>query len=138
MRHDNGPPPAEIAPRTYDELIGRRKAGTPNKVTAACQGAVAATGKTPLDVMLDNMRWADKGAAELLTMLTEKGAKLPDGFILVRELMRLRELAQRCARDAAPYVHPRLSPVEQGADEDKPINSVVRIEFVRAKDGRPA
>ena len=42
--------------------------------------------KTPLDVMLDNMRWADKGAADLLSMLTEKGAKLPDGFILAREL----------------------------------------------------
>src|SRR5260370_14023095 len=32
-------------------------------VTAARQAAVAATGKTPLDVMLANMRWADKGAA---------------------------------------------------------------------------
>jgi len=97
-----------------------------------------ATGKTPLDVMLDNMRWADKGAADLLSMLTEKGARLPDGFIHARELMRLREVAQRCARDAPPYVHPRLSPVQHSGDETKPINSVVRVEFVRAKDGRPA
>jgi hypothetical protein len=64
--------------------------------------------------------------------------RVSDGFILARELMRLREIAQNCARDAAPYVHPRLSPVQRGTDEDKQINSVVRVEFVRAKDGRPA
>jgi hypothetical protein len=29
------------------------------------QAAVAAAGRVPLDVMLENMRWADKEAAEL-------------------------------------------------------------------------
>ena len=41
----------------YRENAGRKQ-GTPNKATAARQAEVAASGITPLEVMLDNMRVA--------------------------------------------------------------------------------
>jgi len=58
-----------------------RKAGVPNKASIARQAAIAASGLTPLDYMLKQMR----------------NAKLPPD-------MRLD-----AARSAAPYVHPKLA-----------------------------
>jgi hypothetical protein len=52
--------------------------------------------------------------------------------------MEWRQIAQECAKDAAPYVHPKLSSVEHGGNEAKPRQMKMIIEFVRAKDGRPA
>jgi hypothetical protein len=42
------------------------------------------------------------------------------------------------AMAAAPYIHPRLASVEHGGNQSKPAQMVMRVEFVRAKDGRPA
>ena len=69
-----------------------RKKGVPNKKTAAMIAAVEASGLTPLEVMLQNMRGA-----------------LAQGN---------SEFAQSCARDAAPYIHSRLSAMEVKADVD--------------------
>ena len=75
-----------------------RKPGIPsqktiNRLKIAEQGAAA--GITPLEVMLNNMRRLyDEGRAEAWTQ------------------------ACRIAADAAPYVHPRLSAIEQKATID--------------------
>jgi len=76
---------------------GRRK-GTPNKRTEASRALVAratAEGISPLDVMLGAMREAwekgDKGGAAIF------------------------------ARDAAPYMHPKLSAVQHSGDNDNPV-----------------
>ena len=75
-----------------------RKPGIPsqktiNRLKIAEQGAAA--GITPLEVMLNNMRRLyDEGTAEAWTQ------------------------ACRIAADAAPYVHPRLSVIEQKATID--------------------
>ena len=61
-----------------------RKKGVPNKATQKRQEEVAATGKVPLDYMLEVMRDANADEAR-------------------RDEM---------AKAAAPYVHPRLSAVE--------------------------
>lgn len=60
-----------------------RKKGTPNKRTTELVAKVEATGKTPLEVILEDMR-----------------AKYDGGDL---------EGAANRARDAAPYVHARLS-----------------------------
>jgi hypothetical protein len=65
-----------------------RKAGTPNKASDARQARIAAEGKTPLDFMLEVMRDETKEFSQRLDM----------------------------AKAAAPYVHPRLSSVEQKLD----------------------
>ena len=115
-----------------------RKKGVPNKVTAARQAEVAASGKTPLEVMLSNMRFADEQAATLLQRLIKLETPEPDGFNLFREVSRLRQVSQDCAKDAAPYIHPRLASVEHGGNQAKPAQMVMRVEFVRALNGKPA
>lgn len=64
-----------------------RKPGVPNKVTAERQAEIAASGKTPLDYLLDVMRDENREASERLD----------------------------AAKAAAPYVHPKLSSVEMNA-----------------------
>jgi hypothetical protein len=71
-----------------------RKKGVPNKRTAETIAKVEASGVTPLEVMLKNMRKRmPRGASP-----SEKAAHL--AFV------------QQAARDAAPYVHARLSSVQ--------------------------
>ena len=63
---------------------GGRKKGIPNKATAAKAQAIAASGKTPLDYLLEVMR--------------DELAALPDRI--------------DAAKAAAPYVHPKLASIE--------------------------
>lgn len=71
-----------------------RKKGVPNKRSAETAAAAAASGITPLEFMLKNMRKrAPRGATP-----AEKAAHI--AFV------------QQAARDAAPYVHARLSAVQ--------------------------
>jgi hypothetical protein len=87
-----------------------RKKGVPNKITAEVQAAVAMTGETPRDYMLRVMR-----------------DPRPD-------YGRRDEMAKA----VAPYIHPKLSAIEHGSDDKKPVQVRMTIQFVRAKDGRPA
>ena len=118
---------------------GRRK-GTPNKATAERQAAVAATGCTPLDVMLDNMRWADQEAARLLAKVLSPGAPTgSEALETIRAVLQLKERACEWARDAAPYVHPRLAAVAHrytNAD-GTPIAPKVTVVIERADRSAP-
>jgi hypothetical protein len=84
-----------------------RKAGSPNKKTAELQAAVAQSGLTPLEYMLQVMRNDSNEPRERLN----------------------------AAVSAAPYVHAKLSSIEmqvQG-DEDNPIRTITRLEIVALK-----
>lgn len=70
--------------------IGGRQKGTPNKVTAAKQAEIAASGLTPLEFMLNVMR--------------DESAEQP---------IRLD-----AAKAAAPYVHPKLSNIDARIEGD--------------------
>jgi hypothetical protein len=103
------------APKT-----GGRKKGSLNKATAIAGKAraeiierAAKEGLTPLEVMLDNMKFAREAAAMLLTKLMANPETTVDQY---KELMALRRVAQECARDAAPFVHPKLSSVDVKGD----------------------
>jgi hypothetical protein len=87
--------------------------------------------------MLSNMRFADEQAATLLERLIKLDTPAPEGFDLFEELLRLQQVSQDYAKDAAPYVHPRLAPIEHGGNDRRP-SQVVRVEFVRAINGRHA
>jgi hypothetical protein len=71
-----------------------RKKGVPNKRTAENAAKVAASGITPLEFMLKNMR-----------------KPYPRGATLAQKQAH-DSLRQQAARDAAPYVHARLSAVQ--------------------------
>jgi hypothetical protein len=100
-----------------------RKQGSPNKATAARQAEVAASGVTPLEVMLANMRFHHQQAEELIGFLS--AAESPEAKNqLLGEIVRHRQIAQRCAADAANYVHPKLASIQHGQDPDHPLKSV--------------
>lgn len=75
-----------------------RKAGAPNRATAARQKAVTESGLTPLDYMLSIMR--DE------KMTTESRFE--------------------AAKAAAPYVHPKLANVEHSGPNGGPIQTESR------------
>jgi hypothetical protein len=76
-----------------------RKKGSPNKATAAKAAQVAASGVTPLDLLLQIMR--DESA--------DLGMRLD------------------AAKAAAPYVHPKLHPVDgkTGGSEQRHVVQIV-------------
>lgn len=95
---------------------GRPK-GSLTKRTQAIALEAGERGITPLEVMLENMRFAHEKAEPLLMQII-KGKSLPEAFNLLGELLRYRSLAQEAAKDAAPYMHPRLASVEHAAKND--------------------
>jgi len=88
---------------------GRPK-GSPNKATAERQAAVAASGMTPLAIMVESARWAHAQATQLTEELAEAEPSLNTAELL-REILCFRELAVKWAHFAAPYIHPRLAAV---------------------------
>ena len=100
-----------------------RKQRLANKATAARQAEVAASGVTPLEVMLANMRLYHRQAEELLELLN--AAESPEAKIqILGEASRCRQMAQKCATDAANYVHPKFARIQHGEDPDNPLKSV--------------
>lgn len=102
-----------------------RKTGTANARTRAIADKVVAEGVTPLEVMLDNMRFYHRGADELIAKLLAHGiepsaqdpedaeagphADLIDG---IKQVLLLRQAAGEAAKDAAPFIHARLAPID--------------------------
>jgi hypothetical protein len=76
-----------------------RKPNVPNRASANRERAAAASGATPLDVMLKSMR--------LFLALADESANDKKQF---EHYIRA---AAAVAKDVAPYIHPRLSTVEQ-------------------------
>lgn len=100
---------------------GGRQKGTPNKKSQELIAMAAEAGATPIEVMLDNMRVAYESAkvAEgeipvLTPELLSADASASFKIILqaVQRVVGFRKIAQECARDAAPFLHPKLSAVE--------------------------
>jgi hypothetical protein len=97
---------------------GGRRVGSANKVPSPLRAktkkivADALEGLTPLEVMLDNMRFAHQAAEAILRRLIDGGATPPDGFTELAKLVEFRAIAQTSAKDAAPYCHSRLATTE--------------------------
>jgi hypothetical protein len=93
------------------ERRGGRHKGTPNRATGAREAAIAASGVTPLQFLIDQMR------DERLDLATRIDA----------------------AKSAAPYVHPRLSSVGVGGNADsQPVQvSIIRFADVPTEELPP-
>lgn len=92
-----------------------RKPGIPNKASQKRQEKIAATGITPLELMIEHMRelW---GTADQLAKKAQKLAKTADDNAkevgkLESKAGSLRAQAATVAKEAAPYVHPKLSSI---------------------------
>ena len=98
-----------------------RKVGSLTKRTQEVAERAIAEGKSPLEVMLDNMRHFQQvafDAEEVLAGLTAEeytGVEMtPENqfkklLAEVKKAAGLRVMAHECARDAAPYMHSRLN-----------------------------
>lgn len=104
-----------------------RPAGAITKRTRDIAERALATGMSPLDVMLDNMRHFQQVALDAEATLEgltaeEMSEAVPESaspeeqfkFLLaqVKKTVGLRQAAQDAARDAAPYIHPKLTAVD--------------------------
>lgn len=103
-----------------------RPAGAITKRTRDIAERALATGMSPLDVMLDNMRHFQQVALDAeatldgLTVEEFTGrvtAETPEEqfkqlLAHVKKTVGLRQAAQDAARDAAPYIHPKLTAVD--------------------------
>jgi hypothetical protein len=105
----------------YQPNAGRKKGGI-NARTAALRNIAneaLAAGITPLEVMLENMRFYHSEAEAILAELRKGLAehnKTPEELIsAMKELGSFKDKAQKCAVDAAPYLHPHLSAVSVSA-----------------------
>ena len=89
-----------------------RRPGSLNKRTLALQAIsdqALFAGVSPLQVMLQNMRFYDKEARRLKRLLLRSDPAAAES--ITAEISKARLLSQRFAVEAAPYVHPKLSPV---------------------------
>ena len=98
-------------------------------------------GLAPLEVMLQNMRHFQKVAVDaeaILEGLTadEFTGKVSDAspqdqfktlLAEVKKAAGFRQMAQECARDAAPYIHSKLSAVTHSGPEGDPIKLIHEI-----------
>lgn len=85
------------------EGAGRKKGSVTKKTREIADKAIE-EGITPLEVMIGNMRYA-----------WEKAQRASEGEDVV---LGLRKMAQDSAKDAAPYIHPRLANVDANIDMD--------------------
>lgn len=123
-----------------------RKPGSLAKRTRQIAEEAAATGKAPLEVMLGNMRHFDNLAqsaeAAIAELSQDKVAAMPPEeqfkYLLaeVKKAAGLREQAQACARDAAPYMHAKLptAVTHSGPDGSSPIEHKIEVRFVKAQN----
>lgn len=137
-----------------------RKTGALTKRTRQVAERAVATGMTPLEVMLENMRHFQqvaKDAEATLEGLTasEFSGQVPADatpdeqfkFLLaqVKKTAGLRQAAQDAARDAAPYIHPKLSAIQHTGPNGGPIQTIdpsklstkALAEIMAARNGDP-
>jgi hypothetical protein len=125
-----------------------RKLGSVTKRTREIADRAVAEGKTPLEVMLDNMRHFQQVALDaeaVIESMNEEQVQSLGGnheeqfkalLAKVKQAAGLRVMAHECARDAASYMHAKLSSVTVAGDPENPIETITRIELV-APDGKP-
>ena len=108
-----------------------RKPGRPNKRTIARQqlaSTAASEGISPLEVMLKRMRYYDS----VVDLELKKGEGADRGII-----DDALKAANEAAKDAAPYIHPRLSAVDHSGGGKVSIFAQWRDEFAASVRGLP-
>jgi hypothetical protein len=104
-----------------------------------------ATGKMPLDVMLEHMRFAQDKAHELTkSFITRVDAAIPKDdpkalaacleqiVNMFGELRAWRTLALDAATRAAPYCHPKLNAIAMKINDPEGTRSIVDVNLIAA------
>jgi len=131
----------------YRPGSGRKPSGLTTKTREIAERAIG-EGETPLEVMLNNMRFYHRKAGELLAKLIVEGARPlevaegeevgePHANVIeaISKVLELRKRAGEEAARAAPYVHPRMGYVagdDNPADEEIPLAE--RLAYYQRRD----
>lgn len=94
-------------------------------------------GILPIQVMLENMRWYHEKAHDLLADILaaqEKKQLSEDHIIALAKVYDYRNNAQKCAADAAPFVHPKLSSVAVTSEVTKRIELPEGMDLAKAME----
>ena len=100
--------PAQLSEPAKRALNVQRSIAAHRAATKIDMGAAM-----PVEVMLDNMRWAQARAqavADEIAEVERETGKTADPA-LYKLMLGLRGMAQQCAEGVAPYLHPRLAAV---------------------------
>ena len=121
-----------------------RPAGAVSKRTREIADRAIAEGRSPLEIMLDNMRHFQQVAIDAETVIEsmneEQAGSLGETheeqfkalLAKVKQAAGLRQMAHECAKDAAPYIHPRLATIEHKGEDGGAIKLSVAVEYIKA------
>lgn len=84
------------------------------------QGILGDDGLTPLEVMIQNMRWYHEDCTKLYEKIIRHMSRKSDEermddeelMNMFKNMLFARNRSQQCAKDAAPYMHSQLARVE--------------------------
>lgn len=122
-----------------------RKADAVTKRTREIANRALAEGKAPLEIMLENMRHFQQVALDAEAVLNGLTAEEINGDGLspeehfkallakAKNAAGLRQMAHDCARDAAPFMHAKLSAVTVSGDPENPLELVSMTTADRAR-----
>lgn len=120
-----------------------RKVGSLTERTREVAERAMATGKSPLEVMLDNMRHFQQVALDAEAVIeglsieetTGEQLKPDEQFKMllaqVKKAAGFRQMAHECARDAAMYLHPKLTAVTHAGPDGGPVTFKTIYEAAR-------
>jgi hypothetical protein len=111
---------------------GGRKLGSANKRTRDIADKAAESGTTPLEYMLTVMR------SPIMPELKEALDKGQLDENIITRLSGWHKMRYEAAKDAAPYIHPRLqSTTVKGSGDDGEIVTKLKIEYVGPDSSAP-
>lgn len=88
-----------------------RKRGTLSSRTQEIIANFTADGKTPIQIIIEAMRYYDNLAEQEALKII--GVELNDeNRETFQQVIALKNAAVSCAKDAAPYMHPKLANIE--------------------------
>ncbi len=90
-------------------------------------------GVTPMEVILSDMRYFHKLGEDKMRQAeqTAPGDKQAKAF---RAATALKDIARACAKEAAPYIHPKLASTQVTGNEGGPIELSLEVSFVSPKN----
>jgi hypothetical protein len=106
---------------------GGRRRGTPNKITAKFRQQALASGRSMLQIMVENARWVDEQVQELITELAQTSGV--ESERLLSKIVEMRIISHQLAARAAPFFHPQLADIKHDprSQDGKTIRPVIEI-----------
>lgn len=104
-----------------------RPRGAVNKKSTELQLHALENGISPMEVLLEDMRYFYNLANEYLAPIRGKEFAEENNDISKR-VFGLKEIARNCAKDVAPYVHPKLASIDAKVSHSNQETALAELE----------